>query len=297
MGEPCGVLRVSEAQLVTNRVPRDPAIAQASPRGWRAWGLALLAHGKKRLLALGVTLIAGFGMGLLALYWFAELAEEVAEGDTAAFDGAVLVMLRQFSSPVADTVAHVVSFFGSELVAILLVVAVALLGRRGRWGAVAGLFLTTVGAQLLNNVLKDLFHRTRPAPVEWLAVPAQAWSFPSGHAMVSAAFYLFLAYLGWRILRGRVRVLWTVGLLVLVLAIGLSRLYLGVHYLTDVVAGYIAGFLWTDTVIIGETLLARRRAPHLPPTPEVREAPRAGPGPDQSDARTASGVQARRGVG
>jgi hypothetical protein len=150
---------------------------------------------------------------------------------------------------------------------------------------------------LLNNVLKDLFHRTRPAPVEWLAVPAQAWSFPSGHAMVSAAFYLFLAYLGWRIMRGRVRVLWTVGLLVLVLAIGLSRLYLGVHYLTDVVAGYIAGFLWTDTVIVSEVLLARGRAPRLTPTPEMKEAPRAGPGPSQSDATTASGAQARRGAG
>ena len=283
--------------MSTYRVPRDPTVAQASPRGWRAWGLALLAHGKKRLLALGLTLVAGFGMGLLALYWFAALAEEVVEGDTAALDGAVLVMLRQFSSPVADTLAHVVSFCGSELVAILLVVAVAGLGRRGRWGAVAGLLVTTVGAQLLNNVLKDLFHRTRPAPVEWLAVPAQAWSFPSGHAMVSAAFYLFLAYLGWRIMRGRVRVLWTVGLLVLVLAIGFSRLYLGVHYLTDVVAGYIAGFLWTDTVIVGEALLARRRAPRLAPTPEADEAPRAEPVPSQPDATTASGVQARPGAG
>ncbi len=117
----------------------------------------------------------------------------------------------------------------------------------------------STGAQLLNNVLKDLFQRTRPAPVAGL-IPAQAFSFPSGHAMVAAAFYLFLAYLGWRLLRGWRQVAFTGTLLALILAIGLARLYLGVHYLTDVVAGYLAGFLWTDAVIIGGHLLGRRRS-------------------------------------
>ena len=289
--------RLSEAQVATNRAPTDPTIAQASPPGWRDWGLALLSSGKKRLLALGLTLLAGFGTGLLALYWFAELAEEVVEGDTQALDAMVLATLRQFSSPAADAVAHVISFFGSELVVILLVVAVVLLGGRGRWGAAAGLLITTSGAQMLNNVLKDLFHRTRPAPVEWLAVPAQAWSFPSGHAMVSAAFYLFLAYLGWRVLRGRVRRLWTAGLLVLVLAIGLARMYLGVHYLTDVVAGYIAGFLWTDAVIIGGVVLARRRPPRAASTPRAGDAPGTEPAPSLSRSTGSSTGQVRRGAG
>jgi undecaprenyl-diphosphatase len=123
---------------------------------------------------------------------------------------------------------------------------------------------------LLNDVLKDWFQRTRPAPVGAL-IPAQAFSFPSGHAMVAAAFYLFVGYLAWRLLPGRWRIVCAVGLVLIAFLIGLSRLYLGVHYLTDVVAGYIAGFAWTDAVIVGGHLLVRRRrraptpgAPHVP---------------------------------
>ena len=76
--------------------------------------------------------------------------------------------------------------------------------------------------------------------------------------MVSLATYGFLAYLGWRLLRGRWRVLWVGALALLVILIGLSRLYLGVHYATDVLAGYLAGFIWLDSIIIGGHVLERR---------------------------------------
>jgi len=74
-------------------------------------------------------------------------------------------------------------------------------------------------------------------------------------ASVAATCYLFLSYLAWRLLRGWARLACVTGLALL---IGLSRLHLGVHYLTDVLAGYAAGFAWTDAVIIGGRLLARR---------------------------------------
>ena len=102
-------------------------------------------------------------------------------------------------------------------------------------------------------------------------IAAQAFSFPSGHAMVACAFYLFVAYLGWHLLPGWWRAIAIACLLALVLLIGFSRLYLGVHYLTDVVAGYLAGFIWTDAVIIGGRVIFRR-APadrphwHSPPS-------------------------------
>ena len=223
----------------------------------------LLTRGRQRVAALGLMLVRGFAAGLMALYGFAHLADEVMEQETQHVDELVLHTVRQVSSPPLDAIAYFLSFVGAELVAVLLVTLLVAFARRGRWGAAVGLLVTTLGAQLLNDVLKDLFQRTRPASVDWL-IPAQAWSFPSGHAMVSAAFYLFIAYLGWRVLRGRPRLVCTVGLLLLILGIGLSRLYLGVHYLTDVVAGYAAGFLWTDAVIIGGHLLGRRRKPVAP---------------------------------
>src|SRR5262249_30212225 len=100
---------------------------------------------------------------------------------------------------------------------------------------------------------------------------AQSWSFPSGHAMVSAAFYLYLAFLGARLLKGAARVAFVAILVVLVVLIGLSRLYLGVHYLTDVIAGYAAGVAWTAAVIVAARLL-------IPGRPRPRRRPAASAG-------------------
>ena len=238
-------------------VAADPVVAQASPARWRAWLLDLTRYGWERIAALGLSLGLGLAAALLALYLFATLADEVMEQETLQIDTAVLMTLRAVQSPALDRAAYLVSALGSEVLAVLMVVLLIGLGWQRRWGAAVGLLLTVVGAQMLNNVLKDWFHRTRPAPLEGL-IPAQAFSFPSGHAMVAAAFYLFVGYLAWRILSGKVRIVCAVVLIAVALLIGLSRLYLGVHYLTDVVAGYIAGFAWTDAVVIGGHLLARR---------------------------------------
>lgn len=246
-----------------DRTQLEPTVAAASQGGWRAWLLGLLANGKSRLGAVGLTLALGFGAGLLSLYLFADVAEDVKAQESMWFDNGVLAWLHQFSSPTLDLLARVVSMLGSELLAVFMVVLLLVLGFKRRWGAVVALLLATVGAQLLNDVLKDLFHRTRPAPVEGL-IPSQAFSFPSGHAMVSAAFYLFLAYLAWSALRGRWRYAAASACLLLVLLIGLARLYLGVHYFTDVVAGYLAGFFWTDSIIISGRLLTRRRTRRAP---------------------------------
>ena len=236
----------------------DPTVAAASPHSWRAWARDVAASGWRWVAQLGLALGLGFTAAILALYAFAKLADDVLERDMDQLDGAVVEWLRQFSSPALDTAARVVSFLGSEAIAVLLVLLLVVFAQQRRWGTICALLLTTGGAQLLNNVLKELFQRTRPAPVLGL-IPAQEFSFPSGHAMVSMAFYCFIAYVSWRVLRGWRRAAWTVGLLLLVLLIGLSRLYLGVHYLTDVAAGYLAGFFWTDAVIIGGSLLSRGR--------------------------------------
>ena len=236
---------------------RELTVARARSRRWQAWLLSLVLYGKRRLAAVGLALVLGFATGLGALLLFAELADEVMEQQTQQLDNAVLAALLRFHSPGLDLAARLVSALGSEVLAALFVVLLAAFGWQRRWGAAVGLILTVGGAQMLNNILKDLFHRTRPAPVGGF-IPAQAFSFPSGHAMVAVAFYLFVGYLAWRLLRGRLRVACSAGLLLLVLLIGVSRLYLGVHYLTDVIAGYIAGFAWTDAVIIGGRLLTRR---------------------------------------
>jgi undecaprenyl-diphosphatase len=266
---------------------RDPTVDRASPGRWRARLDLLVTSGKERLAALGVVLVLGFVLGVLALLVFADLSENVAAGQTMFLDTAVLLWLRQLQGPVVDVVARTLSALGSEVVAVVGLVLLGIFVARKRWGAALSLVVVTIGAQLMNDVLKDVFQRTRPAPVIGM-IPAQSFSFPSGHAMVSAAFYGYLAYLAWRIQRGGPRWAAMIGLLVLVFGIGLSRLYLGVHYLTDVAAGYIAGFLWVDAVIIGGHLLTLRRRRRGAATTET-VAPLAAPAaPDSAPAELAS---------
>jgi membrane-associated phospholipid phosphatase len=251
----------------TRQIDRAPAVAAAEPRAWQSWLARLWKRGREAVATLGVVLLAGFLLGLGAVLFFALLADEVLDQTTLVVDTAVLLALRAHQSSALDSVAQAFSMLGAEGLTVLFVVTLIVLGWQRRYGAAVSLMLVVGGAQLLNDVLKLAFHRTRPSIVV-TAVPGQVWSFPSGHAMVSLAFFGFLAYLGWRLFNGRWRVVWVCAMSLLVLLIGLSRLYLGVHYLTDVVAGYIAGFIWLDTVIVGGELLERaarsRRALLLP---------------------------------
>jgi undecaprenyl-diphosphatase len=165
-------------------------------------------------------------------------------------------------------IAALASFMGSEVVVVLGSLLVATFVIQRRFGAAGMLVLVTGGAQLLNNVLKDAFHRVRPETViGWIA--AQQYSFPSGHAMVSAAFYGYLNYLAWRLLHGWIRLLVSALVTLLILAIGASRIYLQAHYLSDVIAGYLCGFLWSDSLIVASRLLVGRRErrpkPHRAP--------------------------------
>jgi len=239
----------------------DPVSAQATPEQWRSLIRHSGSSGGQPFREAGVALLLGVAAALLALVTFAFLADGVLDYETHQLDQGVLVWLHQFSSPQMTLAATGVSTFGSELVVVFGVALLVWFGVRRRWGAAASLLLIVGGAQLLNDVLKSTVHRARPTPVG-ATLLGQAYSFPSGHAMMSAAFYTFVAYLGWRLLSGSARVLWVAAMVLIVLLVGLARLYLEVHYLTDVLAGYLAGFIWADAVLIGGHLLARRRTEH-----------------------------------
>jgi len=109
-------------------------------------------------------------------------------------------------------------------------------------------FLTVAGAEILDQVLKYIFHRVRPQAFFGLAEP-MGYSFPSGHALVSCTFFGVLAAMAAARTSSRTRrVMYYALAAVLVAAVGFSRIYLGVHYPTDVLAGYAAGVVWTFSV-------------------------------------------------
>ena len=207
-----------------------------------------------------------FFIGLGALWGFAEMTDEVLAGTTQRFDEAVLTWVATHRTDVLDHAALEVTALGNTAtLTVLILVVSSFLWLTHHRLSVALLFTALAGGATLNLLLKDIFDRPRPSVIEWGTQVASA-SFPSGHAMAAMIAYASVAYLGGRLEPTRLmRVLTWLFAAVLILAIGASRIYLGVHYPSDVVAGYIAGLGWLAFVVSGMTALRyfSRRKPEI----------------------------------
>ena len=195
-----------------------------------------------RLLAAVVALGA-------AVWGFLFLTDAVGEGATAAFDRALILMLRQSVDPnllrgpawLHETARDITALGGFTVLALVTIAAFAVMivYRRRRQAIVFG--VTAVVAQVLAEAIKHIVGRPRPAFVAHYDLIASA-SFPSGHAMMAPAIYFTLAAIvAAGELRPAARVLLMMGSAALVTAIGVSRVYLGVHWPTDVIAGWTLG--------------------------------------------------------
>jgi undecaprenyl-diphosphatase len=198
---------------------------------------------KSAFLLLGALLIAA-----TALFVFGWLAEEMLEGDTQQFDTLVRTAVHHLATPGLTRLMQVFSFLGSVAAVTtmcLVAICVSLYYRRTRTAAM--LAITMLGVAALNVALKFAFHR--PRPVAFFGATPSSYSFPSGHALGSLCFYGILA----AILAARVRgrgakfCVW-ISALFLIGMIGFSRIYLGVHYPSDVIAGYCAATVWVGAV-------------------------------------------------
>jgi undecaprenyl-diphosphatase len=142
------------------------------------------------------------------------------------------------------------------LTIVVLVAAVILFLRRA-WVEALGLIAAFAGAGALDAILKLWFHRDRPS-VQWALARESTFSFPSGHAMLSLVVYGMILYLILRLSHSRLLdVAVSLIALPLILAIGVSRVYLGVHYPSDILAGYLAGAIWLLAVIVSLEALHR----------------------------------------
>lgn len=198
-------------------------------------------------------LVGGMVASLILLLLFGQFAlhyEKLGE-----FDRRVYQTINGWQQDVVTCLMVVVTHMGSAPVEIGLALLMLYQTRkRQRYHKVDAVMLAIClsGAWMLNEVLKSVFQRTRP---EWMhLVAASGYSFPSGHAMISVAFYGFLGYILWQKRQGGP---WVLAGLALATLIGISRVYLGVHYPTDVLAGFLIGGAWLISCIsAGE--LARR---------------------------------------
>ena len=209
---------------------------------------------KSGFLLLGLLLVA-----TTTLFVFGWLAEEVLEGGTQRFDAFLRTAVHQFATPGLTRLMQAFSFLGSVAAVTTLcsvAICVSLYFRRARTAAL--LAITMLGVAALDVALKHAFRR--PRPVAFFGPTPTSYSFPSGHAFGSLCFYGVLA----AILAARVRqriarfCIWMAAAL-LIGMIGFSRIYLGVHYPSDVIAGYLAGAVWVAAVLSLDKILAAWR--------------------------------------
>ncbi len=256
---------------------REEAAAWRYRRGLRAARRGLVAAWRiEGWTLVTILLIAA------ALWGFVQLADKVTEGETHAFDTALLLMLRNPADPSDPIGPGWVEELGRDLTAlggvgVLTMLTLAVAGflwmqgrRRAMW-----LVLVSVGiGQLLSTLLKHGFDRPRPDLVPHGSIVYTA-SFPSGHSMMAAVTYLTLGALLARMEPSRLvkTYLFTLAVL-LTVGVGISRVYLGVHWPTDVLAGWTAGAAWALSWWLVARWLQRRGAVRSAGEPDP--APRDG---------------------
>lgn len=211
-------------------------------------------------------LLIGLSISAGLLFAFVELAGEVLEGETLAFDKTILLALRSAADPnepggpwwLARMARDITSLGSTTILTLTTVVALGFLLLLGKRGAALLVLVSVGGGMTLSSALKVLVGRARPDLVPHGDIVVTA-SFPSGHAMLSAIVYLTLGALLAQFVAGRrVKAYLLVCAMILTLLVGASRVYLAVHWPTDVLAGWCVGAAWAALCWIAAEWLQRR---------------------------------------
>lgn len=239
-----------------SRFPVNPNKADR-PTSLTGLLMALIAGLLRLIRRLGYIYALGWGTAFALLYLFADLSDDVLEGEFTTLNHAILELLHAQATPWLDQLALSLSALGGIMGTLLIgTAAMALLAVRKRLLDAATLLIVLAGGSALTITLKQIFRQPRPAVFESLA-PETTFSFPSGHSLMSVCLYGFLALL---VLLEKPRLTWPLALALLLLPAGImgSRLYLGVHWFTDVLAGGLVACFWL-TVCMMLRRAARRR--------------------------------------
>ena len=231
-------------------------------------GLRFVArHVTNAYTTLGLVIFGGVIVAVGFTYAFAKFAERVMAGGTLGFDDAAMKYMGAHQVPwISGAMVEITSLGTGTVVAMIVAVAGLFLWLHSHKQSAELLVVATLGGILLDMVLKTGFNRPRPQVFVW-GTHAVSSSFPSGHAMSATVVYSTVAYLATRLQKTRAARTATRSLAaVLVLLICFSRVYLGVHYPSDVLAGMVVGFAWASfcmATLEAAQLYAKRNAPAL----------------------------------
>ncbi|PEC48621.1 phosphatase PAP2 family protein [Bacillus sp. AFS077874] len=196
------------------------------------------------------SLSIAFLISLLSLFGFGLMALLVSNHSIYHFDSTVINFIQGIESPVITSFMKIITFLGSSVFIILLSISILyflykVLNHRSE----LILFIAAlIGSNILCVLLKLFFHRARPDLHRLIEI--SGYSFPSGHATNAMTVYGILTFILWRNIRTKSgRSLLIITSLIMILLIGISRIYLGVHFPSDVIAGYFTGGFWISTAI------------------------------------------------
>jgi len=195
------------------------------------------------------------GVAVCLLLWgFLKLASEVMEGETHALDTRIVRALRKADDParpigpewLENSMLDITAVGGPTVLGLVVLSVVGFLLLQARYRTAIVVLATAASGELANYAMKNVFLRPRPDVVPHLRDVASS-SFPSGHAMESAIIYLTLGAMLMRLAERGITKIYCIGMAIfLTLIVGISRVYLGVHYPTDVAAGWMFGFFWAS---------------------------------------------------
>ncbi|HWI47872.1 MAG TPA: phosphatase PAP2 family protein [Rummeliibacillus sp.] len=195
-------------------------------------------------------LLSAFIVALVSLVGFSCMAILISDHKIVRFDQTIISFIQGLESPLLTLIMKFFTYLGSFPVVMVLFIVVSyylyiVLKHRAEFLLFATVLIGTV---ILNGILKQLFHRARPDFHR--LIEAGGYSFPSGHAMSAFSFYGIVAFLLWRHIPNRLgRTALILVSIIFILMIGISRIYLGVHYPSDIVGGYFASGLWLTIAI------------------------------------------------
>jgi undecaprenyl-diphosphatase len=196
-------------------------------------------------------MVLGVISSLFLAYLFFDISTEIIEKDTIIIDRAISYFIYGLRTPPLTQIMIFITNFGAQYTLVgLAFVVVFLFWKHRRQYALFFLIVSAMGL-FINISLKELFHRPRPSMSP--LINASSFSFPSGHAMNSFVFFATLCFYFYHFTKNKkASVIVAIFSLFLILLIGFSRVYLGVHYPTDILAGYCIGFWWFITAILIE---------------------------------------------
>ncbi|MBU8880685.1 phosphatase PAP2 family protein [Bacillus sp. FJAT-29790] len=191
-----------------------------------------------------------FLLSIVSLIGFSFIAILVSGQNIVQFDSTVISFIQGRETPFLTNIMKFFTFVGSTKCAVIIILLASLFMYKVlKHRSETILFFSVIaGSAVLNQILKWFFHRARPDLHRLIEVGG--YSFPSGHSMNAFALYATLAFLLWRHIPTRIgRTILIIFSTVMILAIGISRIYLGVHYPSDVIGGYLASGCWLALAI------------------------------------------------